>query len=197
MTARPPKITNYVTVIIWLCISKANFLLIGWLINLLSCFTSAQPVKIGGARRRKAMFRNLKVLLIAVVVLVIAGGAYGFAASNTVQATSAGYSAQVVGGYTITGIKYNLNTDDRTQVDTITFDVAPTDLEKGVAVALVDIQTSTVSGKDTWTSCDPATAVDLVSHVTCTFSNLGLKDIESTNIVASSTASTIPINPGS
>lgn len=31
----------------------------------------------------KPIFRNLKALLIAVLVVAIAGGAYGFAAANT------------------------------------------------------------------------------------------------------------------
>jgi hypothetical protein len=37
------------------------------------------------------MFRTFKVLLLALVVLVIAGSAYAFAAQNTVADTAAGY----------------------------------------------------------------------------------------------------------
>ena len=36
------------------------------------------------------MFRNFKVLLIALIVIVVAGSAYAFAAANTVPASAAG-----------------------------------------------------------------------------------------------------------
>jgi hypothetical protein len=44
-------------------------------------------------KRRKTMFRNIKVLLIAVFVLAIAGSAYAFAAANTVPDSAAGSGA--------------------------------------------------------------------------------------------------------
>ena len=71
------------------------------------------------------MFRNFKVLLIALIVIAVAGGVYGFAAANTVPDTAAGYKASVVSGYTITNIAYDLDATDPTIVDAITFAAAP------------------------------------------------------------------------
>ena len=60
------------------------------------------------------MFRNFKVLLIVLVVIVIAGSAYAFAAANTVPDSAAGYKANVVPGYTVTNIVYDLDATDPT-----------------------------------------------------------------------------------
>jgi hypothetical protein len=57
------------------------------------------------------MLRNFKVLLIVLVVIVIAGSAYAFAATNTVPDSAAGYKANVVHGYTVENIVYDLNPD--------------------------------------------------------------------------------------
>ena len=72
------------------------------------------------------MLRNFKVLLIVLVVLVLAGGAYAFAAANSVDKSAAGYTANVVSGYTVSAIVYDLNTDNPTLVDNISFVIAPT-----------------------------------------------------------------------
>ncbi len=62
------------------------------------------------------MFRNLKVLLIALVVVAAAGSAYAFAAANTVADSAAGYKANVVPGYTVSAIVYDLDATDPTLV---------------------------------------------------------------------------------
>ncbi len=132
------------------------------------------------------MFRNFKVMLIVLVVIVVAASAYAFAAANTVPDSAAGYKANVVPGYTVTDIVYDLNSTDPTLVDKITFKVGPT--TGTVEAAIVKLQT-TASG---WKDCTLGTAVVHVIPVTCTYSDptLALADITALNIVASSSLDT-------
>jgi hypothetical protein len=127
------------------------------------------------------MFRNFKVLLIVLVVLVIAGGTYAFAAANSVPDSAAGYKANSVPGYTISNIIYDLDATDPTTVDAITFDIAPT--TGTVVAALVKVQTAAAGS---WTDCALAAGVAPSMAVTCTYGALPIIDITDLNIVASS-----------
>ena len=127
------------------------------------------------------MFRNLKVLLIALVVIAIAGGAYGFAAANTVPASTAGSGGSTVSGYTISDIVYDLDADDPSLVDAITFTVTPDDGSK-MAVA-VFVQTE---NGGSWTTCSVSGAGPAVD-ATCTFGALSLESVTELNVVANST----------
>ena len=102
------------------------------------------------------MFRNFKVLLFALAIVIIAGGAYAFAATNTVPDSAAGYKANVVPGYTVTGIVYDLDAADPTLVDAIKFAVAPS--SGTVVAAIVKVQTADAGA---WTVC---TLVAGVAH---------------------------------
>jgi hypothetical protein len=140
-------------------------------------------------KRRKAMSRNIKVLVVLVAVLALAGAAYGFAAGNTVQTTAAGYTAKVVSGYTVSNIAYNLNLLDPTTVANITFNIAPSTSGDPEAKT-VYLQTA-LSGL--WTTCDVVTTgiTTLVTKATCTPSPLpAVEDVTALNIVASSTVDT-------
>jgi hypothetical protein len=125
------------------------------------------------------MFRNMKVLLIAVLVLALAGSAYAFAAANTVPDTTAGSGDSVVSGYTVSNIVYDLNVTDPTKVDKITFTLSPTD----AVIVYID------TGSGTWTTDECAV---VTGAVTCTFSALDLVDVTALNVVASSTLDTAP-----
>jgi hypothetical protein len=127
------------------------------------------------------MFRNFKVLLIALLAIVVAGGVYGFAAANSVPASAAGYSASVVSGYTITNIVYDLNATDPTLVDKITFLAAPS--TGTLVAALAKIQTVTAGA---WTSCVLVAGTAPSMTVTCTTTGLPIADITALNIVVSS-----------
>jgi hypothetical protein len=128
------------------------------------------------------MFRNLRILSALVVVIAIAGGAFAFAAQNTVPDSAAGYKANVVPGYTVTNIVYDLDASDPTLVDAITFDIAPS--SGTVVAAIVKIQTAT-SGA--WTDCTLVAGTPPSMDVTCTYGTLELEDVTALNIVASST----------
>ena len=136
------------------------------------------------------MSRNIKVLLVAVVVLALAGGSFAFAAANSVPDSAAGYKANVVSGYTVTNIVYDLNATNPTMVDKITFDIAPS--SGTVLAATVKIQT--VDGTGTWNDCSLGTATLLVKPVTCTYADptLAVADIDALNVVASSSLDPAP-----
>ena len=129
------------------------------------------------------MFRNFKVLLIVFVAIVVAGSAYAFAATNTVPDSAAGYKANVVPGYTVTNIAYDLDATDPTLVDKITFAVAPS---SGTVVAAI-VKLQTVTG-GTWTDCTLAAGTAPSMTVTCTYGALELANVTALNIVASSSA---------
>ncbi len=129
------------------------------------------------------MFRNFKVLLFALAIVIIAGGAYAFAATNTVDDSAAGYKASVVPGYTVTNIAYDLNATDPTLVDNITFLISPS---SGTVVAAV-VKVQTVTG-GAWTNCVLVAGTAPSMTVTCTPVGLELIDVTALNIVASSSA---------
>jgi len=128
------------------------------------------------------MFRNFKVLLIALLAIVVAGGVYGFAAANTVPDTAAGYKASTVSGYTITNIAYDLDATDPTLVDAITFLAAPS--TGTLVAAVVKLQTATGGA---WTNCSLVAGTAPSMTVTCTYGSLPLADVTALNVVASST----------
>ncbi|HUF00689.1 MAG TPA: hypothetical protein VMN99_15650 [Anaerolineales bacterium] len=128
------------------------------------------------------MLRNFKVLLSVLVVTVIAGSAYAFAAANTVPASAGGYAATTVSGYTVTNIVYDLDSADPSIVDAITFDISPT--SGSSAAVLAKIQTAAAGA---WTNCTLVAGVAPAKSATCTYGALPLADVTALNIVASST----------
>jgi len=129
------------------------------------------------------MFRNFKVLVIALIIFAVAGSAYAFAAANTVPDSAAGYKASVVSGYTVTSIAYDLDATDPTLVDEITFDIAPS--SGTVVAAIVKLQTATAGA---WTDCSLVAGTAPSMTVTCTYGSLQLADVTALNVVASSSA---------
>jgi hypothetical protein len=127
------------------------------------------------------MFRNFKFLLLALAAIVVSGSAYAFAAQNTVEDSAAGYKANVVPGYTVTNVAYDLDATDPTLVDAITFDVAPS--SGTVVAAIAKLQTATGGA---WTDCTLAAGTAPSMNVTCTYGSLQLVDVTALNIVASS-----------
>ena len=58
---------------------------------------------------------------------IMAVGNYAFTASNSVAATNAGQGSATISGYTISTVRYTLDTSGSTaNVSGVTFDVAPT-----------------------------------------------------------------------
>jgi hypothetical protein len=87
----------------------------------LRTFATTPPSEVTQMRNR----RNMAILFGIVAVLVIAGAAYAFTASNTVPNTNAGSGAGTVSGYTVTNLHYALNATTPTNIDTMTFTINP------------------------------------------------------------------------
>jgi uncharacterized membrane protein len=138
-------------------------------------------MEVGSAKKEKAMFRNFKILMIALVTVIVAGGAFAFAAQNTVADSAAGYQASVVPGYTVTNIAYDLNATDPTLVDKITFLISPS---SGTVVAAIT-KLQTVTG-GAWTDCVLVAGTAPSMTATCTVTSLPLANVTALNIVASS-----------
>lgn len=130
------------------------------------------------------MSNTLKLLVIGLVVAVIAGSAYAFAAQNTVaNPGAAGYKANVVPGYTITNVVYDLNASDPTKLDKVIFDIDPT---SGSAEA-VTVKISVTSTQDFTTSTCVISGTAPDTLATCTFTTpVDLVNVVALDIVASS-----------
>ena len=125
------------------------------------------------------MFRNFKVLLFVLAVLVLAGSAYAFAASNTIEASSVGSGVSTVSGYAVTNVVYNFATNDPTQVSSIEFD-----LDKAAGTVKIQLDATAVTGDTNW-DWAPCTISSL--HVTCTpTATLLTTAIKNLNVAASS-----------
>jgi len=135
------------------------------------------------------MFRNFKRSITVLVILVLAASTYAFAAANTIEASAVGYAANVVGGYTVTNIVYDLKDTDPTFVTDITFNINPTSGAAALEAQVVMIQTANAGS---WKVCSlvPGVAPDVA--VTCSFpaDSLTAANITALNVSASST-----INP--
>jgi hypothetical protein len=142
------------------------------------------------------MFRNFKVLMALMLVFVLIGSSYAFAAANTIEVSNAGQGSDTVSGYGITNLVYNLNDTDPTTVDTITFTVTPDPAGTNkIAAKVVYLQADQSA---TWIQCTVSVAVDPVVNASCDYTkatSLLMKDVDITNVVASSTTGTGPAIP--
>lgn len=130
------------------------------------------------------MFRNFKVLLIVLVLIVIAGSAYAFAATNTIEVSGAGYADSVVSGYAVTNVIYDLDGTDPTQLAKIIFDIDPIAPNTEDAVT-VKISTSTVQDFTTSTCVLSGSSPNVIA--TCTFTSaIDVADVVALDVVASS-----------
>ena len=108
-----------------------------------------------------------------VLVLILAAAIYGFANTNTVEATSAGDGATAISGYNIVSVTYDIFTDgDPTDIDTISFD-----LQASVASVWVSLD-----GGTTWTNCTAAISGNTVSN--CSMGDFSVTGATNLRIVA-------------
>ena len=117
--------------------------------------------------------RALKIGLIIVVTLAMAGVANALAAANTVPATSAGDGNGTISGYTITNVHYNLNASDPSTIDSVTFTVNSAIPAGGtVKIQLVSA--------GTWYTC----TVSGGTNVTCTTTGASVSTATTLRVVA-------------
>ncbi len=137
---------------------------------------------VGSAKRRKAMLRNFKVVLIVLVILAIAGSAYAFAAANTFTGDNyVGSGESTVSGYEVSAIQYNFMDGDPTLVESVQFT-----LNHPARSVKIQLNDTAVTGDTTWswTSCSNTANNDW----TCTGDPdpMPTTDITTLNVAASS-----------
>jgi hypothetical protein len=109
--------------------------------------------------RRKAMFRNIKVLIIALVVLVLAASSYAFAAAITgIPDSKAGTGSGTVTGYAVSAVVYSFNASNPANLDSVAFTL------DAVATS-AQIQVDSVGG--VWYDCVDLDGVAAVNDWAC------------------------------
>ena len=92
----------------------------------------------------KFRFPRRRLAIFAVLAIAVASGVFAYAATNTVPATTAGSGAAAISGYTITSVAYGLNATVPTNLDSVSFTIAPT------TATTVKVQ---LAAAGTWYSC--------------------------------------------
>jgi hypothetical protein len=107
----------------------------------------------GIAKRRKAMFRNFKVILLVFAILVIAGSTYAFAAAITgIPDSKAGEGVGEITGYAVSNVVYTFDGSDPSKINSVAF---TTD-----ALATV-VKIKLVTAGSTWYVCDDGVSLGL------------------------------------
>jgi len=120
-----------------------------------------------------------RTLAISIIILVLAVVAFGYAAANSVPESGAGDGDEIVSGYTITNISYQLDATDPSTVATLTMDIAST---SGSAADPTDVRVTVVASPVTadWMDCVYTTTW------TCTFTGTkpSVLDIVNLRVIA-------------
>jgi hypothetical protein len=87
--------------------------------------------------------RTRSIVIGVVAVVVVAGGAYAFTASNTVPATVAGAGTGAVSGYTVTNVDYTTNTTTPANIDSLKFTISPAIPSTGAGKVVIAAALST------------------------------------------------------
>lgn len=106
----------------------------------------------------------MRIVLVAVVAAVVAGGAYAFTAANTVPATNAGSGSGTVSGYTVTGIHYSLDSTTPNNINSMTFTISPAVPSTGSGKVIV--QAALTSGGPNNYTCSTDSAGTTVTCAT-------------------------------
>jgi hypothetical protein len=70
--------------------------------------------------------KSSRVLLVTLLLFVLAGATYAFAADNTVEASFAGDGSETISGYYVVDVNYNL-TSDFEDIDSVSFKLEDVD----------------------------------------------------------------------
>jgi hypothetical protein len=133
-----------------------------------------------GMQKGEAMLRKFGFLFVALVAIVIAATAYAFAASNTVPDMKAGAGSGTVTGYTVSGVIYNLDTADTTQLTSVEFD-----LDAAATSARIKL----VTAGTTWYGCTNTAS----NHWLCAVSpTVNFSTVDELNVIAADTAIPTP-----
>jgi hypothetical protein len=92
---------------------------------------------------RKRLGRRA-IIAISALVAVLSVSGYAYTASNTVPNETLGQGTNVISGYTVSAVAYNLNAANPSNLDSVSFTINPT------AATSVKIQ---LAAAGTWYSC--------------------------------------------
>ncbi len=101
--------------------------------------------------------RKRRLALVVLAALIVSASAYAFTASNTVPASNAGDGSGTISGYTVSSVAYVLAAATPSNIDKVTFTIAP--------AAAASVQAKLTSAGTTYTACTNASGA-----VTCDFS---------------------------
>lgn len=107
--------------------------------------------------------KSSRVLFVTLLLFVLAGSTYAFAAANTVPPSIAGDGQGAISGYTITDVHYVL---DGADIDAVTFTAINSAglTASNVKISLItdgDFYPCTISSGNSWT-CDVESAVSVL-----------------------------------
>jgi hypothetical protein len=71
------------------------------------------------------MFRTRRVIVTCILAVAIGGSVYAYTATNTVPNTTAGAGSGTISGYTVSSVAYTLNSTTPTNLDQVSFTIAP------------------------------------------------------------------------
>ena len=102
----------------------------------------------------KLIKNRFRILALLILTLVLGAATYGFAAQNTVPDGRVGEGDGTINGYTVTNVKYELDSGDPTAFDWVYFDLedgagnpaSATEVHAGIGAA----------GSIDWVECDPS-----------------------------------------
>jgi len=96
---------------------------------------------------------RIRLIVVAAAALALGTGVYAYAAANTVPNTTAGAGSGTISGYTLSNVAYGLNATTPTNLDQVSFTIAPT--------TAASVKAQLASG-GTWYSCS-----NTAGSVTC------------------------------
>ena len=117
------------------------------------------------------LFRLSRIRLLVVTAAAIAAGSgvYAYAAANTVPATNAGAGSAAISGYTVSNVAYGLNATTPTNLDQVTFTIAPTtagSVKAQLAAAGTWYTCSNTAGAVTCNTTSPQATVAAATQLT-------------------------------
>jgi hypothetical protein len=95
---------------------------------------------------------SIRTLLVVIVAVLLAAATYGFAAGNTVPASSAGDGNNTISGYTVASVAYQLNSTNPANIDAVTFQLS------GGAGKPTTVKIKLVTAGSDWYACTSPTA---------------------------------------
>jgi hypothetical protein len=113
-------------------------------------------------------------LIVAGLFGLLAVATYGFAASNNMSPSNAGDGSAGITGYTVSNVHYELDANNPSTVEEITFDLSPALLPGGAARISLD-------GGSTWV---PAGDCLGTSTITCDVSGTSVLSLGNLRVVA-------------